>query len=189
MSHLLLDGAIGFLGAFVGLLAAVGALFLWGRRRYRIVKGRLAQRVLSGDLSWRSLLAAIRFNRHEVTTAMVRRKLRSDVDRCVVAVRAAERLGAAGESLGSRSAELEVAAEALDAHLASVRSVGVDPVLFAKAGDLGITAHRLRMEASRRAGEAAVPGLDELTESVAAEFAHPSLGGRARRAFGRPSLN
>jgi hypothetical protein len=189
MSHLLLDGMLGFFGAFLGLIAAAIVLFVWGRRRLRLLRGRLAMRVLADDLHWRSLVAALRPTRHQVTTAMVRRKLRTDVDRCVVAVRTAERLGVAGDTLGTRSAELEVAAEGLDAHLGSIRSVGIDPVLFAQAGDLGITAHRLRSEAMRRANAVAVPGLDELTSTVAAEFAHPSRGGRRRRSLGAESTS
>ena len=185
MSNLLLDGFLGFVGAFLGLLAAAGLLFWWGRRRLRMFRAAMATRVLSGDLSWRGVLGSLRFNRHEATTIVVRRRLRSDVDRCAVAVRSAERLGVAGDTLGARSAELEVAAEALDAHLSSIGSARVDPTLLAKATSLSLAARQLREEASRRASDAAVPGLDDLTTSVAEEFAHPSLGGRSRRALGR----
>lgn len=186
MSHLLLDGFLGFIGAFVGLLAAAAVLFWWGRRKLRQLRAQLATRVLSSDLSVRSVLSSLRFNRNEAATAGVRWRLRTEIDRCAVAVRSAERLGVAGDALGARSAELHVAAEALDAHLASVASVNVDPTLLAKADSLGAAARQLQAEASRRASEAAVPGLDDLTSSVAEEFAHPTLGGRSRRALGRP---
>lgn len=159
MSHLMLAGFIGFIGAFLGLLAAGLLIFLWAKKRVLTLQARLVTRVASGDLSLRSLIAALRMRRHVVTIAMVRRQLRTDVEQCSAAVAEAERLGAAEDGMGMRSAELEVAARELDSHLARIPASRIDPVLVSRAGDLGIAAHRLRRDALRLAGRSSAVGL------------------------------
>ena len=90
MSRLMVDGLIGFMGAFLGLMAAAALVFFWAKKRILTLQARLVTRVASGDFSLRSLLAALRVRRHAVTVAMVRRQLRHDADRTSMAVAEAE---------------------------------------------------------------------------------------------------
>ena len=55
------------------------------------------------------------------------------------------------------AAELEVAAHSIDGAMASMGPSGVTPVVLARAGDLGISAHQLRRKAEQLLAAAAVP--------------------------------
>ena len=168
MSHLVVAGLVGFIGAFLGLMAAATLVFFWAKKRLVMVQAR------------RSLVAALRVRRHAVTIAMVRRQLLQDANRASLAVAEAERLGVAGDQMGMEAATLTVAARDLDAHLGRIATTGIDPVLFARAGDLGIAAHRLQRDAERLAGRAASAGVIRPTQPTGPDdhgpFRHPSLG-------------
>ncbi len=157
MANHLLEALAVFVGVGTALCVAAVAGFFWTRRRFRMIRARLIMRVASGDLSLGGFIAAIRFNRHSITTAMVRRKLRVDVDGAVAAVHAAERAGAPVGDLGSLAAELDVAAQSIDGAMASMGPSGVTPVVLARAGDLGISANQLRRKAEHLLAAAAVP--------------------------------
>ena len=157
MANHLLEALAVFVGVGTALCVAAIGGFFWTRRRFRMIRARLIMRVASGDLSLGGLIAALRFNRHTITTAMVRRKLRVDVDGAVAAVHAAERAGAPIGDLGSLAAELEVAACSIDDAMESMGPSGVTPVVLARAGDLGISAHQLRRKAEQLLAAAAVP--------------------------------
>ena len=179
MSHLVVAGLVGFLGAFLGLMAAATLVFFWAKKRLVMIQARLLTRVAAGDISWRSLVAALRIRRHAVTVAMVRRQLLQDANRASLAVAEAERLGVAGDQMGMEAATLTVAARDLDAHLGRIATAGIDPVLFARAGDLGIATHRLQRDAERLAGRAASAGVIRPTQPTRPDdhgpFRHPSL--------------
>ena len=179
MSNLVVAGLVGFLGAFLGLMAAATLVFFWAKKRLVMIQARLLTRVAAGDISWRSLVAALRIRRHAVTVAMVRRQLLQDANRASLAVAEAERLGVAGDQMGMEAATLTVAARDLDAHLGRIATAGIDPVLFARAGDLGIAAHRLQRDAERLAGRAASAGVIRPTQPTRPDdhgpFRHPSL--------------
>ena len=153
-------------------------MFFWAKKRLLMVQARLLTRVAAGDFSFRSLIAALRIRRHAVTIAMVRRQLLQDAERASMAVTEAERLGVADEGMGMRAAELSVAAHDLNDHLGRIPTTGIDPVLFARAGDLGIAAHRLRRDAQRRSAPIATAGIPDDPErrgqSDLGPFRHPS---------------
>ena len=111
---------------------------------------------------------------------MVRRQLVEDARTASLAVAEAERLGVADEHMGMQAANLTVAARDLDAHLGRSARAGVDPILFARAGDLGIAAHRLQRDAQRRAAHAATIGFPPVAPVVPVDdrgpFRHPSQG-------------
>ena len=174
MSRLMVDGLIGFIGAFLGLTAAAALLFFWAKKKVLTLQARLLTRVASGDLSFRSLIAALQMRRHAVTVAMVRRQLRTDADQAASAVAEAERLGVAEEGMGMQAAEIQVAARELDVPLARIPATKIDPLLFARAGDLGISAHRLRRHALRLAGHSAAVTIQPAIERGSSPGAHPS---------------
>jgi hypothetical protein len=178
MSRLVLEGLVMFFAAFLGLMGAAVLVFFWAKKRLVMVQARLLTRVAAGDFSFRSLIAALRIRRHAVTIAMVRRQLLDDASRASVAVAEAERLGVADEHMGMRAAEITVAARELDEHMGRLGTVGIDPVLFARAGDLGIAAHQLRRDAQLRT-----------THATTADIPRPAVeGGRAARGpFRHPS--
>ena len=178
MTRLMVDGLIGFLGAFLGLMGAAVLVFFWAKKRLLMVQARLLTRVAAGDFSFRSLIAALRIRKHAVTIAMVRRQLLGDAERASMAVAEAERLGVADDGMGMRAAELSVAARDLDDHLSRLPTTGIDPVLFARAGDLGIAAHRLRRDAQRRSAPVATAGIPvdaaQRSRQGLGPFRHPS---------------
>ena len=178
MSRLMVDGLVGFIGAFLGLMGAAVLVFFWAKKRLLMVQARLLTRVAAGEFSFRSLIAALRVRKHAVTIAMVRRQLLQDAERASMAVTEAERLGVADEGMGMRAAELSVAAHDLNDHLGRIPTTGIDPVLVARAGDLGIAAHRLRRDAQRRSAPIATAGIPDDPErrgqSDLGPFRHPS---------------
>ncbi len=176
MSRLMVEGLVMFLAAFLGLMGAAVLVFFWAKKRLLMVQARLLTRVAAGDFSFRSLIAALRIRRHAVTIAMVRRQLLDDANRASVAVAEAERLGVADGHMGMRAAEITVAARDLDEHMGRLSTTGIDPVLFARAGDLGIAAHQLRRDAQRRSTHAATTGIPAIVEPRRdrGPFRHPS---------------
>ncbi len=174
MGRNIIDAAAIFLGVLAGVLAIGIAGLLWVRRKVSIIRARLITRVAAGDLTFGGLISAIRVNRHTITTAMVRRRLRIDVDGAVAAVRLAERNGVFIGSMGQQVVDLDQAARSLETLMASMGMSGVTPVVLAKAGELGITAHHLRRAAEKAMVSMAVPHHDVLTEEVADEFGHPT---------------
>ena len=173
MENMLLDALGVFLGVAAATLVALGLGFLWARRRFRTLRARMIMRVANGELSFGNVLAAIRVNRRGITTGMVRRRLRVDVDGALAAVSAAERSGAIIGDLGAMAADLDVAASSLDAAMASMGPSGATPVILARAGELGISAHQLRRKAEHLVTHAAVPGHAELVDAIGA--AGPSV--------------
>jgi hypothetical protein len=176
MGKVLFDAFAMFAAVLVALFAFAGICFFWARRRFRMIRARLVMRVASGDLSFGSLFAAIRINRHGVATAMVRRRLLVDVDGAVTAVHAAERAGAPIGDLGALAADLEAASRSLDAAMASMGPSGVTPLVLSKARELDGSAVQLRSQAEHLLASAAVPGHDALIESIGS-------GDRDRRAL------
>ena len=159
MEKFVLDVVAVFAGVFVALAAVAGVAFVWIRRRFRSLRARLVMGATGGELSLAGMVGSFRVNRHSVSTAIIRRRLRLDVDAAVAAVHAAERAGAAIGELGSLAAELQVASDSLDAAMASMGSSGVTPVILARANDLSSSARRLRREAEQLLASSAVPGL------------------------------
>ena len=168
MENHVIDALVAFTGMFAAVLCAIGMTAWWMRRRLRIIRARLITRVAAGEFSLGSLIAAIRINRHAVTTAQVRRRLTEDVAGAVRAVGAAERAGAPIGDLGMLCAELETAATALDNAIVQVAPSGVSPVLLARAGELGISAHRLRAAAEKLLAHATVPDHGALVDAISA---------------------
>ena len=171
MEKFVLDVVAVFAGVFVALAAVAGVAFVWIRRRFRSLRARLVMGATGGELSLAGMVGSFRVNRHSVSTAIIRRRLRLDVDAAVAAVHAAERAGAAIGELGSLAAELQVASDSLDAAMASMGSSGVTPVILARANDLSSSARRLRREAEQLLASSAVPGHAALIDSIG------SLGG------------
>ena len=168
MENILMDALGVFLGVAAATLVALGLGFLWARRRFRTMRARMIMRVANGELSIGNVIAAIKVNRRGITTGMVRRRLRVDVDGALAAVTAAERSGALIGDLGSMAADLDVAASSLDAAMASMGPSGAAPVILARAGELGISAHQLRRKAELLLTHAAVPDHAELVDAIAA---------------------
>ena len=166
MERYLLDAVAVFTGVTVALAAAIGVGIFWARRRIRMFRARLIMRVASGELTVGNFITTIRINRHGVTTAMVRRRLRVNVDGAVTAVHAAERAGAPIGELGTLAADLEAAAHSLDEAMASMGASGVTSVVLARAEELSGSARQLRRAAERLLAATAVPGHAELVESI-----------------------
>jgi len=166
MERYLLDAFAVFVGVTFALATFVGVAVFWARRRIRRFRTRLILRVANGEMSVGNLISTIRINRHGITTAMVRRRLRVDVDGAVTAVRAAERAGAPIGQLGTLAAELEAAWRSLDAAIASMGGSGVTPVVLDRARELGDSARQVRRTAERLLAATAVPGHAELVKSI-----------------------
>jgi hypothetical protein len=166
MEEFVLDVLAVSAGVTLALTVLVGIGFFWARRRFRMMRTRLLVRVAGGDLSPGGLGAAARINRHGVSTAIVRRRLRVDVDGAVTAVHQAERAGAPIGDLGALAADLEVAARSLDAAMASMGSSGVTPVVRTRARELDASAKQLRHRAERLLAATAVPGQASLVEAI-----------------------
>ena len=79
MERYLLDAFAVFVGVTFALATFVGVAVFWARRRIRRFRTRLILRVANGEMSVGNLISTIRINRHGITTAMVRRRLRVDV--------------------------------------------------------------------------------------------------------------
>ena len=176
----LVDGLVVFI-AITAALLLVGCLSLvWLRRRVSMIRARLITRAAAGDFSFGEIIAALRVNRYTMTTARVRRRLRVDVAGAIAAVEVAQRSGAVVGEMGDHAARLDTAARSLENVMASMGTSGVTPTVLAKAGELGIAAHRLRNAAEIAAARAAVPDHGELVGRIETEYPHPTEAAKTR---------
>ena len=83
MEKFVLDVVAVFAGVFVALAAVAGVAFVWIRRRFRSLRARLVMGATGGELSLAGMVGSFRVNRHSVSTAIIRRRLRLDVDAAV----------------------------------------------------------------------------------------------------------